>query len=210
MPSTTSLVSFALVVGLVTITPGLDTALVVRSALSRGRVDAAVTAAGITLGVLVWAAAAATGLSALMVMSNVAYDLMRAIGAGYMVLLGVRMLRSAGRGRVHPVDSPQHQTTRWDAFRTGLLTNLLNPKVGAFYVALLPQFIPDSGSQLLSGLVLGLVHGLEGAVWFTALILGAGTMRRYLTRRSTERWVEGITGMALVGFGLKLAFARSR
>lgn len=207
MPSASSVASFALVVGLVTITPGLDTALVLRAALNRGRLDAVFTAAGVNLGVLVWAVAAATGISALLTASEAAYTALRLAGAAYMVLLGLRMLfdavrrRSSGMGLAATARPP----SLWGAFRTGLLTNLLNPKVGAFYVALLPQFIPDDGSAVLSGIVLGLVHNLEGVVWFTLVILGADAARRHLARRRTERCIEAVTGTALVGFGAALA-----
>lgn len=207
MPTTSSVASFALVVALVTITPGLDTALVLRSALNRGRIDAAVTAAGVNLGVLVWAVTAATGVSALLTASTLAYDILRIAGATYMVLLGVRLLRNAASRREISVAivASRRRPTLWAAFRTGFLTNMLNPKVGAFYVALLPQFIPADGSPALAGVLLGLVHTLEGVVWFSLIIIAADAARRHLTRRSTERWIEGLTGMALIGFGLKLA-----
>lgn len=207
MPSASSVASFALVVALVTITPGLDTTLVLRSALTRGRRDAAMTAVGINVGVLVWAVAAATGLSALLTASEVAYDALRLAGAAYMVLLGLRLLRDALSGPGASVDtpSPGREPTLWAAFRTGLLTNLLNPKVGAFYVALLPQFLPGHGSPVLAGVLLGMVHNLEGVVWFGIVILGADAARRRLARRRNERWIEAVTGLALIGFGAKLA-----
>lgn len=197
-------------VALVTITPGLDTALVLRSALTRGRRQAAVTAAGINLGVLVWAVAATTGVSTLLAASEAAYSALRLAGAGYMCLLGLRLLyRSIVVRAEHDDEVPERTSTLWAAFRTGMLTNLLNPKVGAFYVALLPQFLPADGSPLLSGVLLGLVHTIEGALWFGLVIVGADTARRRLTRRSTERWVESLTGIALLGFGARLARSTS-
>lgn len=201
------MVSFALVAGLVTVTPGLDTALVLRSALNRGRLDAAATAAGVCLGVLVWAVAAATGVSALLTASEAAYDVLRIAGAAYMALLGLRFLRNALRREEATVEGVprRREPSLWAAFRSGLLTNLLNPKVGAFYVALLPQFVPADGSPVLAGVLLGVVHNVEGVLWFTLVILGADAARRRLARRSTERWIEGLTGTALVGFGLRLA-----
>lgn len=207
MPSGSSLLTFAAIVALVTITPGLDTALVLRSALSRGRAHAAATAAGVSLGVLVWAVAAATGVSALLAASETGYAALRFCGAAYMIVLGGRLLRDAVRRRspAHDASAVRDARSRWDGLRAGFFTNLLNPKVGAFYVALLPQFVPDDGSALLSGVVLGLVHCAQGVLWFGLLILGADAARRFLTSRDTERWIEGITGTALVGFGVQLA-----
>lgn len=207
MPSGSSIVSFALVAVLVTITPGLDTALVLRSALNRGRTQAVATAGGISLGVLVWAVAAATGVSALLTASEAAYNGLRLVGALYMAVLGIRLLRDALRRRPVHVDAPTtgRHASHWAAFRSGFLTNLLNPKVGAFYVALLPQFVPEDGSTIVAGVLLGLIHSLEGVVWFSVIILGADAARRHLTRRSTGRWIEGLTGSVLIGFGLKLA-----
>jgi threonine/homoserine/homoserine lactone efflux protein len=207
VPSTSSLISFALTAALVTATPGLDTALVLRSALNRGRLHAVATAGGVSLGVLVWAVAAATGVSALLTASEAAYNGLRLAGVLYMGVLGIGLLRDAFRRHEPHVDTlaARGEGTHWAAFRSGFLTNLLNPKVGAFYVALLPQFVPEDGSPVLSGVLLGAVHNLEGVLWFGAIILGADAARRHLARRSTERWVEGLTGSALIGFGLKLA-----
>ncbi|MDZ7676762.1 MAG: LysE family translocator [Acidimicrobiales bacterium] len=202
-----SIGSFALVVALVTITPGLDTALVLRSALSQDRRHAMATAGGVCLGVLVWAVAAALGVSALLAASQTAHTALRVVGAAYMVVLGIRLLVGAVRGRDRALEDapPPTPTTPWSGFRTGLFTNLANPKVGAFYVALLPQFIPEDGSALLGGLVLGMVHNLETAVWFALVILGASSVRHRLTHPSSTRWIETITGSVLVLFGVQLA-----
>jgi threonine/homoserine/homoserine lactone efflux protein len=87
------------------------------------------------------------------------------------------------------------------------LTNLLNPKIGAFYVAVLPQFIPAHDSHLAVGLLLAFVHDLEGLVWFTAIILGTHSVRTMLRRRSARRAIDGATGATLIGFGVKLGLS---
>jgi threonine/homoserine/homoserine lactone efflux protein len=96
----------------------------------------------------------------------------------------------------------------WAAWRLGALTNLLNPKIGAFYVAVLPQFIPEHTSPLAMGLLLALVHDLEGLLWFTLIIVAASRMGDLLRRRAAQRLVDGGTGSVLIGFGLKLGLAR--
>jgi threonine/homoserine/homoserine lactone efflux protein len=207
----TDVVSFAAVAGLLTIIPGLDTAMVLRSAVSHGRRHGFATALGINSGALVWGAGAAVGVSALLTASTVAYTVVRIAGAIYMIWLGSQLLLTAIRDR-HDDQPLTHQppTVAPGILRSwsrGLMTNLLNPKIGAFYVAVLPQFIPAHASHLAVGLLLALVHDLEGITWFTVIILSAHSVRTLLRRRSARRAVDGITGATLIGFGVKLGLA---
>jgi threonine/homoserine/homoserine lactone efflux protein len=198
---------FGVVALLLTITPGLDTALVLRAAVTRGRRDAFATALGVIGGVVTWGAAAAVGVSALVTASTIAYAVLRLAGAAYMLWLGGRILWRLVRRAAGPPDDtgPAAAGGTWRSARTGLLTNLLNPKVGAFYVAALPQFLPPGTSALGMGLLLAGVHAALSLVWFTLLITGAGAMRRWLQRPRVSRTVEGTTGIVLIGFGLRLA-----
>jgi threonine/homoserine/homoserine lactone efflux protein len=203
----TAVVTFALVALALTLTPGLDSALVLRSALTRGRRDAAATGAGIVTGLFVWGAAAAVGVSALLTASHLAYDVLRFAGAAYLVWFGLRLLVRAVRGTAEVAPDGVVQASPWRAARQGLATNLLNPKVGVFYVALLPQFIPAHDNPLAVGLLLAGVHGLITVVWFAVLIVLASVLGRWLRRPATVRGIDGITGTALLGFGLKLALS---
>jgi threonine/homoserine/homoserine lactone efflux protein len=205
---THAVLSFALLGALLTITPGLDTALVLRAAVTMGRGPAFATALGVGAGALTWGVAAAVGVSALLTASQVGYTVLRVAGAAYMIYLGVRMVWGAFRKKTDAT-SPTAPIvpTFWSTFGRGLLTNLLNPKVGAFYLAVLPQFIPAGESPLLVGALLALVHDLEGLLWFTAIILGAGALRGHLARRKVRAAVDGGTGAVLLGFGLKLGLA---
>jgi threonine/homoserine/homoserine lactone efflux protein len=167
-----ALLGFALVAGLLTIVPGLDTALVLRSVVTRGRAHAVATAAGIQVGVLVWGMAAAAGASALLAVSQVAFDVVRLAGAGYLAVLGVTLVVQAVRRRVGEVVPPP--ASRGGLARSvamGAATNLLNPKVGVFYLATIPQFLPAGASPLAMGLLLAGVHVLLGCGWFAALIV---------------------------------------
>ena len=201
-----AVLGFGLVALLLTITPGLDTALVLRAAITRGRRDAVATALGVVAGVLAWGAAAAVGVSALLTASTVAYDVLRLVGAGYLVWLGGRILWRLVR---HPAEAAAGSSPSpggaWRSARTGLLTNLLNPKVGAFYLSVLPQFLPPGTPALGMGLLLALIHAALSLVWFTVLVLGAVAARRWLQRPGVSRTVEGVTGVALLGLGLRLA-----
>jgi threonine/homoserine/homoserine lactone efflux protein len=202
--------SFAVVAGLLTIVPGLDTAMVLRSAVSMGRRHGFATALGVSTGALIWGAGAAVGVSALLTASTTAYTAVRIAGAVYMIWLGSRLLVRAVRGaNDEPLAGAAAVRPRaiGHSWARGLLTNLLNPKIGAFYVAVLPQFIPTHDSHLAVGLLLAFVHDLEGLVWFTAIILGTHSVRTMLGRRAVRRTIDGATGATLIGFGLKLGLS---
>jgi threonine/homoserine/homoserine lactone efflux protein len=206
--------SFAVVAGLVTIIPGLDTALVVRTAVAQGRRQGFAVALGINTGVLIWGTAAAVGVSALLVASRVAYDALRFAGAAYLTWLGAVMLwrtwrrrgadGAAGDGRLSAAPAPDSALRSWSR---GVATNLLNPKIGAFYVAILPQFIPAHAPHLLMGLTLAGVHDAEGIAWFTALICAAHLTRRFLASDRASAIMDRVTGTVLIGFGLRLALS---
>lgn len=207
MTLTTAVLGFAVVAAALTVTPGLDTALVLRSAMTGHRRDAVATAVGIVAGLFVWGAAAAVGVSALLTASQLAYDVLRYAGAAYLVWFGARLLWRA----VHPVPVADVDAvagrSSWGAARLGLVTNLLNPKVGVFYVALLPQFVPPGTDALAVGLLLAAVHAVLSLVWFALVIALAGLLRRRLRGPRTVRVVDGVTGAVLVGFGAGLAGA---
>ncbi|GAA0402325.1 LysE family translocator [Microbispora corallina] len=209
MTPVSALVSFAFVAGMLTIIPGLDTALVLRSAMTRGRRHAFATALGVNTGVLLWGAGAALGVTALLTASQVAYTVLRYAGAAYLVWFGVTLVRrSPSGGAAEP--GPAVTAASGGAYRAwlrGVATNLLNPKVGVFYVAMLPQFIPKGSPHLLMGLLLALVHNVEGLAWFTALIFGTTVARRRLSGERVHRLVDRMTGVVLVGFGLRLALS---
>ncbi|THG28153.1 LysE family translocator [Naasia lichenicola] len=214
MTVTSAILGFALVAALLTIIPGLDTALVLRSAINRGRGQAYASGLGISTGSLIWAVAAAVGATAVLAASETAYRVLTLLGAGYMVYLGVRMLVGAVRRSHHGPQPTTESTTEpalaaspWRAWTVGLLTNLLNPKVGAFYLATIPQFIPAGVSPLVMGALLGLVHVALGMTWFTLIIGATARASRFLRSPRATRIVDGVTGTVLVGFGIKLALS---
>jgi threonine/homoserine/homoserine lactone efflux protein len=212
MSVASALVSFAAIALLLTITPGIDTAMVLRSTIAGGHRAGFATAFGVFVGVLAWGVAAAVGVSALLTTSSVTYDVLRFVGAAYLLWLGVRFLSRALRGdaagaRFDGDMGPTTPSNLWVCFRQGLLANLLNPKVGAFYVATIPQFLPDGVSHVWMGVALALVHNLEGLAWFSAVILGTHRLRAALDSSRARRRVDAVTGTALVGFGVRLALS---
>lgn len=176
-----ALLSFAVVAGLLTLVPGLDTALVLRSAVTRSRSYAFATALGINTGAIVWGIFAAVGVTALLAASEFAYTLLTFAGAAYMIWLGLSLfwksLRSdqpagtrEGQAQL-PTAAKLHSLRGWAA---GAGTNLLNPKVGVFYIATIPQFIPPGTSPLLMGMLLAETHCVLAIAGYTLLNLCHG------------------------------------
>lgn len=215
--------SFAVVAGLMTITPGLDTALVIRTGAREGRRSAMAATLGIASGIFLWAIVAAVGISALLLASTTAYTVVKIAGAIYMVWLGVGMILSAVRRRR---EEPAADTGMIDAtavaegardrsgrplafYRQGLLANLMNPKVGAFYVALIPQFIPPETPALAAGSLLGLVHVAETLLWFGLIIVAVHWMKDFFARPAVQRWTDAVAGTVITALGLRLALAPS-
>ena len=215
--------SFAVVAALMTITPGLDTALVIRTGAREGRRSAVAATLGIASGIFVWAIVAAVGISALLLASTTAYTVVKIAGAIYMVWLGVGMIRSAVRRKR---EEPAADTGMIDAtavaegardragrpiafYRQGLLANLMNPKVGAFYVALIPQFIPPETPALAAGSLLGMVHVAETLLWFGLIIVAVHWMKDFFARPAVQRWTDAVAGTVITALGLKLALTPS-
>ena len=202
----TTLLPFLAVIGLLTITPGMDTALILRTAAVGAPRRAWGVVAGIQGGTLVWGVLTSAGVTALFTASHVAYEVLRWAGAAYLVWMGVTMILASRRS----VPSP---TTAADAaaggfvpgLRRGLLTNLLNPKMGAFYVALLPQFIPAGAAPLAYGVLLAGIHVLLGTAWSAILIVLANRLRATLQRPLARRILDRVTGTVIAAFGIRLA-----
>jgi threonine/homoserine/homoserine lactone efflux protein len=198
-----SLIAFTLAAALLTVTPGLDTALVLRTAAAEGARRAFAASLGICLGCLAWGALVAVGLGVLLEASELAYLALKWLGACYLLYLGVRLIVSR-RGDVEAVEPAAK--ANW--FLRGLLTNLLNPKVGAFYVSFLPQFIPAGANVPSTTLLLAAVHAALGLAWFALLIGATRPLARALRNPALVRGLDRATGAVLIFFGLRLALSR--
>ena len=205
-----SLAAFAFAAALLTVTPGLDTALVLRTLAVEGPRPACRAACGIGAGCLAWGGIVAAGLGALLAASAIAYDLLRWAGAAYLLALGVRLLRTPRRAAlVSPGDEGQADRGRsW--FVRGFLTNILNPKVGIFYVSFLPQFIPPGAVVPVWTLALAGIHVAMGLLWFGLLIGASQPMLRLLRRPRIVTALDRATGLLFVAFGLRLALVARR
>jgi threonine/homoserine/homoserine lactone efflux protein len=203
----TSLVAFLAAASLLTIAPGLDTALVLRTAAIAGPRRAALAGLGVAVGCFGWAILVALGLGALLAASQVAYTTLRWIGAAYLVWVGYKMLRHPRRSFVPEAGGNEGQRV---AFTTGLLTNLLNPKVGVFYVSFLPQFVPPGVSVAPYILLLGAIHAVLGLIWFSCLIIATRPLAQVLGRPSVVQTCDRLTGGMFVAFGVGLALQSRR
>lgn len=201
----TACLAFAAMAALLTITPGVDTMLVLRSTVAAGRRTGLLASAGVVTGLMCWALASAVGLTALLAASRLAFDVLRVAGACYLLWLGARALWTARRHTRDTAEPPEARTSGLTAFRTGLTTNLLNPKVGVFYMSLLPQFVPDGASVFWTSMLFAVIHAAESLLWLAAIVGAAGAARRALARPAVKRRLQQLTGVAFVGFGLRLA-----
>jgi threonine/homoserine/homoserine lactone efflux protein len=208
-PST--LAAFSLTALLLTMTPGLDTMMLLRMVGGGGRRAGIAGGFGTTLGCLVWGAASIAGLTALLVASRLAYDVLRYAGAAYLLWLGGSALWRSwrDRGSTRPDPVAVSRVSPWQAMRIGCTTNLLNPKIGVFYLSLLPQFLPaEHGSAGWAALLVG-IHVAIGQVWQLVVVWLAGRVTAVLTRPRVKRWTERLTASVLLGFGLKVALDSS-
>jgi threonine/homoserine/homoserine lactone efflux protein len=164
---------------------------------------------GVLTGLLGWALAAGAGLAALLAASQTAYTVLRIAGAAYLALLGIRVLRRAVNGRSAASDhAPTLAPGR--AYTQGLLTNLLNPKVGVFYITLLPQFIVTGQPVFAVTMGLAAIHIAEGALWFVAVSWSAARVGGLLRRRRARRVLDAVTGAVFFGFAARLALDSGR
>jgi threonine/homoserine/homoserine lactone efflux protein len=217
---TAALLGFALAATLMILAPGPDSMLVMRNTMRGGRRAGWVTACGTLSGLAVWALAAALGLSAVLRVSHVAYDVLRFCGAAYLIWLGVTSFGAfrrngaaakpgpeAGRPRPAPGCAPaSHPPARTGrAYLNGVLSNLLNPKISVFFMAFLPAFVPAGTSTSQFSLVLGAWFIAETGLWLAVVAWLADRGVRWLRRPAVQRWTERVTGIVLIGFGLRLA-----
>ncbi|MDE1514187.1 MULTISPECIES: LysE family translocator [Vibrio] len=198
--------AFLIAITILTLTPGLDTALVIRNTTRAGFVDGCTTSLGICCGLFVHATFSAIGISAVLAQSAELFHLVKMVGALYLIWLGISSLRAlikSGQGmEVANLSHVQFQLTR--SLREGFLSNVLNPKTAVFYLAFLPQFINPQFSPLVQSLLMALIHFAIAMVWQCGLAGALSGAKNLLKNASFMRWMEGTTGLVLVALGIKL------
>jgi RhtB (resistance to homoserine/threonine) family protein len=196
--------AFVGVAVVIVVTPGVDMALVTKNALRHGRTAALLTAAGVNVGIAIWTLAAALGIAALVATSAALFEIVKLAGVVYLLYLGLQALRRRGHGwhGAAPALSPRR------ALRQGLLSNLLNPKIAVFFTSLLPQFVDRGGHTLVALLALGAVFNAIGVIWLTMYALLVARSRSLLLRPRVTRALDRLSGVVLIGLGVRLAFER--
>lgn len=187
---------------LAAMTPGPDFIIVLRSVLTGGRRAGMAAAMGIAAGVLVWAVVTSLGIAGLLAASAVAFTVVKLAGAAYLVFLGVQALLAARRGGYEQV--PEPGKAKQNSFAAGLVTNLFNPKVAVFFLALWPQFLPTHATLLDTALLAGVAAGAV-LLWFTVLANVVTVLRRFLTAAKVRRALDAVMGALLVGIGVRIA-----
>lgn len=201
---TTMLIPYLIAITLLTITPGLDTTLIIRTATLEGKAKAFQAALGINLGCIVWGVIVACGLGALLMTSDLAFNLLKWMGAIYLAWLGLNLILKPRSQLAGLNDS----TTAQNWFIKGFWGNLLNPKVGIFYISFLPQFIPQSSSPTIWTMGLVMIHVVIGLFWSIFLIVAMQSISAYLKQPKFIQYMDRITGSVFILFALKLAFSK--
>ncbi|GHE76853.1 lysine transporter LysE [Amycolatopsis deserti] len=202
-----SLPAFLLAVVLISASPGPAMALILRRAAVRGFRGAVPTVLGLEAGLYLWALFAAAGLAALVAASEIAFLVLRVVGAGFLLYLGIKAWRSAWRGRHHAPDPPAAPARggRLPAFGEGALVMLANPKAAAFMIAFYPQFVPDGRPLFATTALLAVFQvALETVVYLT---LAAAVSRAggWFRRSAVRRGLDAISGTVLVALGVRMA-----
>ncbi len=202
-----NLQAFLIAITILTLTPGLDTALVIKNTSRSGAKDGCVTSLGICSGLFVHASFSAIGISAVLLQSAQLFQVMKWIGALYLIWLGLSSLKATYQG-VKGFNVAQ--TDGYRAFslprslREGFLSNVLNPKTAVFYLAFLPQFIDPQHSLFMQSFFMAAIHFAIAMLWQCSLSAAISSAQKLLKNSSLLTWMEGITGTVLIALGIKL------
>lgn len=198
--------SFLIAIIILTLTPGLDTALVIRNTTRGGFADGCITSVGVCSGLFVHAILSAVGVSAILAQSAELFNLVKMVGAAYLIYLGITSLRSVLHSsapmRIQGSEAAPVQVFR--SLREGFLSNVLNPKTAVFYLAFLPQFMNPEQSPLLQSLLMAGTHFVIAMIWQCSLAGALNKAKKLLNSARFMRYMEATTGVVLIALGVKL------
>lgn len=197
------LLAFTLFAAVLAVTPGADTMLVLKNSIRSGAGAGWATTLGILGGTLVHALISALGLSVIVAQSELLFQLIKGVGALYLVWLGVQTIRTAAKVPTDGISGRGFAIR--GAFREGLITNVLNPKVAIFYVAFLPQFITSGDPVLAKSLLMACIHNALSLAWFGGLVMLISRGKHWAQRPSVQTWLSRASGVILIGLGARLA-----
>ena len=198
--------AFLVAIALLTITPGIDTVLVIKNTSRCGGKDGVVTSLGICLGLFVHATFSAMGISAILLQSAELFLAMKWLGAAYLIWLGISGLKAAIKGHagIEIDDTDVRSLSVRRSLKEGFLSNVLNPKTAVFYLAFLPQFIDPQYSALLQAMTMAGIHFVIAMIWQCGLAGAVSSAKRFFASPVALKWMEGITGSVLIFLGSKL------
>ncbi|KSU88264.1 lysine transporter LysE [Priestia veravalensis] len=201
------LLTFLLLSSFVVMSPGVDTALITKRTVSEGQASGYRMALGITTGSLVHTFAAAFGLSAILMQSALAFEIVKYVGAIYLIYLGVSSFMTRKKQETEENLKDQIKPGQ-SAFKQGLLSNVLNPKVAMFFLTFLPQFVTPDSSSIQQLLMMGVIYTFLSISWFFVYVFFINYLRSWLLSAKVQRAMDRATGLVLIGFGVKLAFSK--
>jgi threonine/homoserine/homoserine lactone efflux protein len=199
------------VAAVLVVLPGPDTTMVIRSGLRGGRPAALAASAGINTGLVVWTAASALGVAALLEASATAFTVLKVAGAVYLAYVGIRMLILSFRehGALVELRTDRRRLSTRAAFRAGLLTNLLNPKIAATFTTLLPQFVDEDDPAVTRSALLASIFLVLAIVYLAILAVAVGRAAELIQRPRVRAWIERVTALVFLAFAGQLALQRS-
>jgi threonine/homoserine/homoserine lactone efflux protein len=208
----TALTTYLIAITLLTITPGVDTMLVIRNTARGGWRDGALSSLGICSGLFVHATISAVGISVILLQAVWAFSALKMAGACYLIWLGLsswrKVLRRERFAIVNGVPGGMEALIVRRSLREGFLSNVLNPKTAVFYMAFLPQFINPAHSALLQSLLLAGIHFIIAMIWQCLLALMVKQFKRWLQRPRVSQIFDGVTGSVMIALGLRVAMVR--
>jgi len=195
---------------LLNITPGQDTIYIVGRSVAQGRKAGVVSAIGIMSGVLMHTLLAALGLSVILATSSLAFNIVKYLGSGYLIWIGIGLIRSKAH-QAQMEDKGNIQLKLWKTYRQGMFTNLLNPKVALFFLSFLPQFVsPQTEFVFGAFMALGLIFFTTGSIWCMVLVYGSSWLTgKFRAGTGMGGILNKITGSLFVGLGVMLAFSQA-
>ncbi|MBM7571585.1 LysE family translocator [Aquibacillus albus] len=196
---------------LLVLLPGPDTAIATKNTIMYGRIEGLKTSSGTITAILIHTLAAVVGISAIIVKSALIFSVIKYIGAVYLVYLGIKALWSLTQkqGFESTSNFDEQKKMNVHCFRQGFFTNLLNPKIAVFFLTFLPQFVDPSHTVIPQFIFLGVTYSVLAAIWYFVYVVLINKLYLFMRKASTQRAIEGLTGVVLIGFGIRLAFEKA-
>ena len=191
------------------ILPGPDTAIATKNTISSGKMGGVKTVFGTCTALLIHTLATVIGLSAIIVKSAFLFSIFKYGGAIYLIYLGIQAMRSMKKNDIPNDFITKNKYENIPFFRQGFLTNLLNPKVAVFFLTFLPQFVNPNQNPMTQFMIMGITYLILTALWFAFYILLLDRISIFMRKPTTQKYMQGFTGVILIGFGIKLAFEKS-